>query len=57
MYRTRMDAGPEEAPSMSHAVGRYDFEDKDGDYVRLATQLRALLVLSIRESGALAESA
>lgn len=52
-----MDAGPEEAPSMSHAVGRYDFKDKDGDYVRLATELRALLVLSIRESGALAESA
>ncbi|HEX4649028.1 MAG TPA: GAF domain-containing protein [Steroidobacteraceae bacterium] len=28
---------------MSHAVGRYDFKDKDGDYARLATELRALL--------------
>ncbi len=29
---------------MSHAVGRYDFHDKDADYARLAAELRALLV-------------
>jgi GAF domain-containing protein len=28
---------------MSHAVGRYDFKDKDADYARLASELRALL--------------
>ena len=28
---------------MSHAVGRYDFRDKDADYGRLAAELRALL--------------
>jgi GAF domain-containing protein len=28
---------------MSHAVGRYDFKNKDADYARLAAELRALL--------------
>src|ERR1700757_4217509 len=32
-----------EARTMSHAVGRYDFKDRDADYARLAQELRALL--------------
>ena len=28
---------------MSHAVGRYEFKNKDADYARLAAELRALL--------------